>query len=133
MIVLTPDLITCIGPGSPVITSGRRTRKVLKKSNNIVIDIGTNLTTLLGNTLVMRCPFEGDSGAKVQWTVDSQPIPFNKRVYTLAENVLKIDDITFFDNGVYVCKVLNSNGYDSESTLLRISGRYLLLFSYISA
>ena len=98
-----------------------------------MIDIGTNITTLLGNTLTMRCPFESDSGARVQWTVDSQPITFNKRIYTLVNNALKIDDITFFDNGVYVCKVMNSNGYDTESTFLRVSGRYLLLFLYIGA
>ena len=112
-----------------MITSGRGTEKILKKDDDIVIEIGTNMTTLLGNTLTMRCPFEGDSETRVQWTVDSQPVTFNKRVYMLADNALKIDDITFFDNGVYVCKVLNYNGYDTESSLLRISGMYCRVLS----
>ena len=73
----------------------------------------------------MQCPFEGDSEAKVEWTVDSQPISFNRRIFTLAENALRISDVTFFDSGVYVCNVSNSKGFDSEASQLRISGKSL--------
>ena len=120
-------LLLFLGPGSPVITSGRSTKKILKQSNDITIDIGTNITTLLGSTLTLKCPFEGDANALVEWTVDSQPIKFNKRIYTVSKNVLRIKDITFFDNGAYVCRVFNSNGNDSESTLLKISGKNFAL------
>ena len=126
-------LLFLTGPGSPVITSGRSTKKILKQSSDVAIDIGTNITTLLGNTLTLNCPFEGDSNALVEWTVDSQPIKFNKRIYLVSKNVLRIKDITFFDNGAYVCTVFNANGNDSESTLLKISGKHctlcLLLFA----
>jgi len=120
-VAMSSSTLQILSPGSPVITSGRSTKKILKQSNDITIDIGTNITTLLGSTLTLKCPFEGDANALVEWTVDSQPIKFNKRIYTVSKNVLRIKDITFFDNGAYVCRVFNSNGNDSESTLLKIS------------
>ena len=116
-----------------MIISGQSTKKIMKKNDDIAIDIGTNVTTLLGNSLTIKCPFEGDNEADLQWTVDSQPISFNKRVYKVGKNALKINDVTFFDNGVYVCKVWNSKGNDSEASLLRISGMYRVDVAFFEA
>lgn len=116
-----------VATGSPVIISEQSTKKVMKKDQNIEINIGTNITTLLGNSLVMKCPFEGDDEANVQWTIDSQPLKFNKRVYKIGSNALRINRITFFDSGLYACKAWNSEGHDTEASLLRISGMFIAL------
>ena len=108
---------------SPVITSKPRTMKFLQKNTKIDIEIGTNVTSLKGNVLTIGCPFEGSDESQVLWTVDAQPVIFNSRVQKVGRKHLRIKNVGFFDSGIYVCKVWNSEGHDTEKTLLTVTGK----------
>ena len=107
------------------------TKKFLEKTN-VKVEIGTNVTSLLGNTLTIRCPFDGTDNTQVSWSVDSQQVVLSKRVYLVENNALRIENVGFFDNGVYECKVWNSEGHDTQKTLLRIAGNYLVVRSALA-
>ena len=80
------------------------------------------MTSLVGNSLTITCPYEGTDDSRVTWMVDKQPIKFSKRITKTADNSLRIENLKFYDSGLYMCKVWNAEGKDSETTLLTISG-----------
>ncbi len=123
--------------GSPVIISEVGSKNLLQSNKDSRVTIGTNVTAALGSTLTIKCPFEGSSDSQVTWNVDKQPIGYNERIRKTGDNGLMIKNMKFFDSGVYTCKVWNSEGHDSEKTLLTISGmmiisHFMVYFLYCS-
>lgn len=86
------------------------------------INIGTNLTTTTGKNLRVVCPSRGYSNANIEWTINDKNLHYDTRIVLTNRNELIINDLQFFDEGLYKCRVYSQYGFDTMTSQIRVIG-----------
>ena len=81
----------------------------------------------------LPCNTSGTPPPTVTWTRDRRRINYRDDRFTQRDDgTLVIQNIEDRDQGVYVCTAENAVGKDSQSRLLRVQGKTLLIFAGFS-
>ncbi|XP_048583436.1 hemicentin-2 isoform X2 [Nematostella vectensis] len=105
----------------PRIQSNRQNVVATGGENEVVVEIGGNLTTIVGTGVEITCPMTGEPVPMVTWLKDGVMVEITSVVYMNKETkALVILGITMDDVGRYTCYANNSFGVDQESTLIRV-------------
>lgn len=84
------------------------------------VDAGTNVTTVTGNSLSIRCNATGFPVPQITWSKDGTSLSAKGPVYVLS--TLKPSD-----SGRYQCIATNVDGVDTQDIRIHVLGKYLIL------
>jgi len=116
--------ITLLARGSPVITSKQKVLKIIDPARKFVdINIGTNLTTTTSKNLRIVCPSLGYENANVEWTINEKNLHYDTRIVLNNGNELIVNDLQFYDEGLYKCRVYSQYGFDTMTSQIKILGK----------
>lgn len=115
--------IYSIVPTKPVIT--RPTTKSIESMDmfhHINAGVGTEITSLADNTIVLDCTATGLPKPKITWIKDQAPVIPGRYYQILANNSLVIAKAKTEDAGVYTCTAKNGFGQDKLSSPVEVIG-----------
>nr|XP_047139579.1 hemicentin-1 [Hydra vulgaris] len=114
------SFLKVLAQGSPIITSSDAIKTDFGISPYVVIEIGTNLTTITGKTLSILCPSEGAESTFYEWTINKENLNYDARINVLNGSELIINDLQHFDEGIYQCRAFNQHGFDAMISKITI-------------
>ena len=103
---------------SPKISTVHRSLKLLQ-SGSFPVDVGTNVTTVTGNTLSIRCNATGIPVPQITWSKGGSLLDAKGPVYILSL-------LTSSDSGLYQCTATNVDGAVNQDIRIDVLGKLFI-------
>ncbi|CAH3165271.1 unnamed protein product, partial [Porites lobata] len=88
----------------------------LPQSGSLSVDAGTNVTTVTGNSLSIRCNATGFPVPQITWSKDGTSLSAKGPVYVLPT-------LEPSDSGRYQCIATNVDGVDTQDIRIHVLGK----------
>ena len=106
-----------------VAPEGEEKIEVHPNRTDIRMTVGTNVTTLNGNSLTLKCPSKGKPKPKITWYKDAIEVRQDGEKTSFGQNgelILKF--VNSDDAAKYTCVAENKYGRDKMSTVVNVAG-----------
>jgi len=107
----------------PEIVTPKVNIKAIEGENDVTINVGGNLTTIVGTGVELHCTVKGLPVPSVTWLFNgSVLVTTSVRFVNKKTNDLVLLGVTLDDIGLYTCYANNTFGHVSEITFLNVFG-----------
>lgn len=115
-----------------VAPEGEEKIEVHPNRTDIRMTVGTNVTTLNGNSLTLNCPSKGKPKPKITWYKDAIEVKQDGERISFGQNgELVLMFVNSEDAAKYTCVAENKFGKDKMSTVLNVAGMFIFYGIYL--
>ena len=100
--------------------------EVTDNKSKVKINVGTNVTTLGGRSVILLCPVKGEPKPRVLWYKDAIELEASDEVTFGAKGELILENVSIEDAGRYTCVAENEYGRDKMSTTVNVAGSFVI-------
>ena len=100
-------------PVHPEISGGEKVIQLFRRGAEM-IDVGSQLTTVVENGVLIRCNVTGKPTPRIQWKKDGQPLNISSPEYVLMS-------LSLGDSGLYTCSASNILGSVEVTSNIRVT------------
>ena len=99
---------------------------VTATKSKVKLNVGTNVTTLGGKSVVLLCPVKGEPKPRIFWYKDAIELEASDEVTFGAKGELILGNVSIEDAGRYTCVAENEYGRDKMSTTVNVAGSFVI-------
>ena len=110
---------------APKITSPEENIVAVSGENEVTIEIGGNLTTVVGTGVMILCPVMALPNATITWLFNGSSVEEEN----IRSGAVTMIGVTPENVGSYTCIARNSYGVASKTTFLSLISKKISLFS----